>query len=438
MYVEAVPNRNSPPATLLCGSFRDQGKVRKRTLANLSKCPPHAIDALKAGLKGEPSPASSTPLPEPFEISASLPHGHVAAVLGTIRRLGLPRLLDRSDSPERKIALSLIAARILFPDSKLATLRSLAPEAILNSQKEGEDAPPRQSLNLTPSSTLAEELSIDISTLTLADIYGAMRWLFGRQRRIESGLAKEHLKEGCLALYDLTSTYYEGSTCPLANRDKKKGKLQINFGLLCDERGCPISSEVFAGNVGDPNTVSSQANKLGKQFGLNKVVLVGDRGMLTQARIDEDLRHLEGLAWISALNHKSVNTLVQEGTMEPELFDDYGVAEIKSPSYPGERLVVCYKPPLAKKRSEKRKELMAITEIKLAEIQKATQREKNPYRGEGRIGRRIQREVGKYKMLKHYELKIKENGFEFERNEESVTQEAAVDSFYIIRAGRIS
>ena len=441
MYIESVPNRNSPPAVLLRESFRDNGKVRKRTLANLSKCPAHAIDALKAALKGEPAPTASTPLSEQFEIVSSLPHGHVAAVLGTIKRLGLPRLLDRSDSPERKIALALIAARILFPSSKLATLRLLAPEAILNSQGQNEGAPPRQSLNLTPSSTLAEELGVDISTLTLADVYGAMRWLFARQKRIESGLAKEHLKEGCLALYDLTSTYYEGSTCSLAkrgySRDKKKGKLQINFGLLCDERGRPISCEVFAGNVGDPNTVSSQAHKLRKQFGLKKVVLVGDRGMLTQARIDEDLRHLDGLAWISALNHKSVNALVEEGSMQPELFDDYGVAEIASPSYPEERLVVCHNPALSKKRAEKRIELMAVTELKLAEIQKATQRQKNAYRGKDRIAQRIQRDVGKYKMLKYYELKIEEDGFEFERNEESVIKEAAIDGFYIIRAGKI-
>lgn len=442
MYVESVPNRNSPPAVLLRESFRENGKVRKRTLANLSSCPPHAVDALKAALKGGPSPVVSAPLSEQFEISASLPHGHVAAVLGTIKRLGIPRLLDRSDSSERKIALALIASRILFPKSKLATLRLLTPEAILNSQKKDENAPPRKSLDLIPSSTLAEELGIDTATLTLADVYGAMRWLFGKQKRIENSLAKEHLNEGGLALYDLTSTYYEGSTCSLAkfghNRDKKKGKRQINFGLLCDGRGCPISCEVFAGNVSDSNTVSSQATKLRTQFGLNKVVLVGDRGMLTQARIDEDLRHLEGLAWISALNHKSVNALVKEGSLQPELFDDYGVAEIQSPSHPDERLVVCYNPPLAKKRSKKRQEMLAITESKLAEIQKATQREKNPYRGEGRIGRRIQREVGKYKMLKHFELKIKEDGFEFVKDEESITKEAAVDGFYIIRSGKIS
>ena len=450
MYVEAVPNRNSPPAILLRESYRENGKVRKRTLANLSKCPAHAIDALKAALKGESSaPDSSShsgcgvnvPLNEQFEIAASLPHGHVAAVLGTIKKLGLARLVDRCDSRERKIALALVAARILFPDSKLATLRLLDPEAALHFQQD-EDAPPLTPLDLSPCSTLAEELGIDLGTLTPADLYGAMRWLFARQKRLEKGLARKHLKEGCLALYDLTSTYYEGSTCVLAqfghNRDKKKGKRQINLGVLCDEHGRPISCEVFAGNVADPKTVSSQASKLRKQFGLNKVVLVGDRGMLTQARIDEELRHLEGLAWISALNHKSVNALVKDGSVQPELFDDYGVAEIESPGYPGERLVVCYNPPLAEKRKNKRLELLKITDGKLAVIQNATRRARNPYRGKAEIGRRVQREAGKYKMLKHYTLKIEEESFDFERNEDAIAKEAAVDGFYIIRSGGVS
>ena len=234
MYVEKVPNRNSPPAILLRESFREDGKVKKRTLANLSKCPDHAIEALKAALKGDPVPAAagSTPLDEQFEIIASPAHGHVAAVVGTIKRLGIPRLLDRSDSQERKIALALIASRILFPDSKLATLRHLAPEAILNSIADDPDHP-RSSLGLVPSSTLAEELGLDIQSLTLDDVYAAMRWLFARQKRIEKAFARLHLQEGSLALYDLTSTYYEGSTCTLAhfghNRDKKKGKRQINL-----------------------------------------------------------------------------------------------------------------------------------------------------------------------------------------------------------------
>lgn len=442
MYVEKVPNRNSPPAILLRESFREDGKVKKRTLANLSKCPDHAIDALKAALKGDPpQTAASTPLSEQFEIVASPAHGHVAAVVGTIKRLGIPRLIDRSDSQERKIALALIAARILFPQSKLATLRFIAPEAILNSLAEDPNQP-RSPLDLVPPSTLADELGLDIASLTLDDIYGAMRWLFARQKRVEKALAKLHLHEGSLALYDLSSTYYEGLTCALAqfghNRDKKKGKRQINFGLLCDEDGRPISCEVFAGNVGDPMTVSSQAHKLRNQFGLKKVVLVGDRGMLTQARIDEELRHLEGVAWISALNHKSVNALVNEGTLQPELFDNFGVAEIQSAKYPDERLVVCFNPALAKKRSEKRLEMLAVTDGKLAKIQEATKRAKNPYRGKDRIGRRVQREAGKYKMLKHYELSIEEGGFEFARNEQSIAKEGALDGFYIIRSGRIS
>lgn len=439
MYVERVPNRNSPPAILLRESYREDGKVKKRTLANLSKCPPHAIEALKASLKGTPpSTNSNTPLCQQFEITASPAHGHVAAVLGTIKRLGIPRILDRSDSQERKIALALIASRILFPSSKLATLRLLVPEAALKSDADPSPVP----LDLVPSSTLAEELDLDIHSLKLSDLYGAMRWMLARQKRIEKALAKLHLKEGSLALYDLTSTYYEGTTCSLAqfghNRDKKKGKRQINLGLLCDQDGRPISSEAFPGNVGDPATVTSQTNKLRQLFGLKKVVLVGDRGMLTQARIDEELKHLEGLAWISALNHKSVNKLVKEGTLQTDLFDDYGVAEINSPKYPDERLVVCFNPPLAIKRTEKRRTMLEKTESILIKIQEATQRSKAPYKGKDKIGRRVQREAGKYKMLKHFDLEIEENGLTYARNEISIAAEAAVDGYYIIRAGRIS
>ena len=488
MYIEFVPNRNSPPAILLRESYREDGKVKKRTLANFSKCPPHAIEALKAALKDGPdSPAgaganrtasstqAATPLHQQFEITASTPHGHVAAVVGTLKRLGLPRMLDRADTQERRIALALIAARILFPSSKLATLRLLAPQAILNSndgnsnsnsnsnshdddnndddseddplddcndEPDAADASIDPLRDLMPSSTLAEELGIDIEALTLSDIYAAMRWLFARQKRIEKALARLHLKEGSLALYDLTSTYYEGSTCALAqhghNRDKKKGKLQINIGLLCDEAGRPVSCEAFPGNTGDPKTVTSQVRKLRKDFRLKKVILVGDRGMLTQARIDEDLRHLEGLAWISALNHKSVSKLVDEGSLQPELFDEYSLAEIESASYPDERLVVCFNPPLAKKRNVRRNEMLAKTEAILTTIKEAAARTKNPYKGKTKIARRVQREAGKYKMLKHFHLEIEEERFEFERNTESITAESALDGYYIIRAGRIS
>lgn len=480
MYIEFVPNRNSPPAILLRESYREGGKVKKRTLANFSKCPPHAIEALKASLKDGPGSAAganrtasstqaATPLHQQFEITASTPHGHVAAVVGTLKRLGLPRMLDRADTQERRIALALIAARILFPSSKLATLRLLAPQAILNSNDDDSEDDSEDDDDLTeefdqlrdcddkpdaadasidplrdlmPSSTLAEELGIDIEALTLADIYAAMRWLFARQKRIEKALARLHLKEGSLALYDLTSTYYEGSTCALAqrghNRDKKKGKLQINIGLLCDEDGRPVSCEAFPGNTGDPKTVASQVRKLRKDFRLKKVILVGDRGMLTQARIDEDLRHLEGLAWISALNHKSVSKLVEEGSLQPELFDEYSLAEIESASYPDERLVVCFNPPLAKKRNARRHEMIAKTEAILTTIKEAAARTKNPYKGKTRIARRVQREAGRYKMLKHFHLEIEEERFEFERNTESITAESALDGYYIIRAGRIS
>jgi transposase len=439
MYIDRVPNRNSPPAVLLRESYREGPKVRKRTIANLSKCPKHAVDALEAALKGQTpsSYAPSVPLADQFEVIASPAHGHVAAVIGTLKRLGIPRLLDRSDSQERKIALALIASRILFPNSKLATLRLLAPGAVLKRSSSTSDIQP-----LVPLSTLAEELDLDINSLTLDDVYGAMQWLLARQPRLEKAFAKAHLHEGSLALYDLTSTYYEGFTCPLAklgyNRDGKKGKLQINFGLLCDQSGRPISCEVFPGNVGDPSTVANQALKLRQQFGLRKVILVGDRGMITQARIDEDLQHLDGLAWISALNHSSVSALIKEGAFQPELFEDYGIAEIESSSYPGERLVVCFNPMLAKKRQAKREELLEVAASKLAAIREATQRAKKPYHGKDRIARRVERETGKYKMLKHYRLSFTETDFTFERNEESIKNESLLDGFYIIRAGHIS
>jgi len=422
MYIESVPNRNSPPATLLRESYRDEnGKVKKRTLANLSSCSAEQIAAFKTILKG--GHASALPLDEQFEIQRSLPHGHVAAILGTFRRLKLHNLLERKSSDERSLAMALIAGRILYPGSKLALSRHLNPN--------------------TATSTLGQELGL--KEVNEHDLYGAMRWLFDRQDKIQNRIAKCHLSEGSAVLYDLSSTYYEGSTCALAkrghNRDGKKGKRQINFGLLTTAQGCPIAVEVFPGNTPDPNTVSSQLKTLRQRFGLKKIVIVGDRGMITSARIDAlcDDSELGDFGWISALRSDQIRKLADGKHFQPELFDQRDLAEITAEDeFPGERLVVCRNPTLAGERKRKRDELLAETENKLQEIASACSRSRAPYHGKDKIARRLEREASKYKMLKHFDLEITETSLSFSRKEESIAAEAALDGFYIIRAGRVT
>lgn len=417
MFIETVRNRNSPPCILLRESFRDAGKVRHRTLANLSKWPKPVVEGLRALLKGRRDPEASPCAPgQPFRITRSRPHGHVAAVLSAMRKLGVPRLLGSKACPERNFCMAMIAARILFPGSKLATSRALGA----------------QTLN----STLARECGIGEDPHE-NELYAAMDWLLPRQNRIEKALASRHLDEGSLVLYDLSSSYFEGKKCPLAklghSRDGKKGKLQIEYGLLCNGAGTPVAIEVFEGNTADPATLGSQILKLRKRFGLRRLVLVGDRGMITQARIDEELRGVEGLDWISALRSSQIAALARKGLIEESLFDEKNLAEIQSPDFPGERLVVCRNPLLAFSRTLKREELLQATEENLLKIREAVSRTKAPLRGKAKIGLRAGGIINKHKMAKHFSLTITDTSFSFARREEKIAAEAAIDGIYVVR-----
>jgi Transposase DDE domain len=412
MYVESVPNRNSPPAILLREASRVDGKVVKRTLANLSAWPPLQVDSLRRLLKGEAvvSPADA------FQIQRSIPHGHVAAVLGTLRRLGLEPVLSRSPCSERNLVVAMIVARILEPSSKLATARGFRCETV--------------------TSSLAAVLGLD-DAVDETQLYHALDWLLTRQHSIENALAKRHLPEGSLILYDLSSTYFEGRHCPLArfghSRDERSGNPQIVFGLLTDSEGCPVAVEVFEGNTADPRTVAPQVDKLRQRFHLRNIVLVGDRGMLTSARIREDLQPREGLQWISALNSVQIQQLVHVGALQLSLFDQIDLAEIEHPSYKGERLIACRNPLLAEERSRKRKELLEATEKRLNKIAEATQRKKRRLRGRKEIGLAVGKVLGRYKMGKHFRLFIEEDGFRCERKQDNIGREAALDGIYVIR-----
>jgi transposase len=412
MYIESVPNRNSPPAILLRLCLRQGSKIVKRTLANLSSWPAAQIDSLRRVLKGESLVAPS----DAFHIERSAPHGHVAAALGTLRRLLLEPILSRSRCPERNLVVAMIVARILEPSSKLATSRGLHPD--------------------TASSSLASLLGLD-AAIEETQLYHAMDWLLLRQQNIENALAKRHLSEGSLILYDVSSTYFEGRHCPLAcfghSRDERRGNPQIVFGLMTNSQGCPIAVEVFKGNTGDPKTVAPQVQKLRQRFRLKQIVLVGDRGMLTSARIRDDLKPQEGLQWISALKSVQIQKLLQGGALQLSLFDQRDLAEIQHPSYPGERLIACLNPLLAEERSRKRKELLQATQKQLDKIVAATQRKKKPLRGRKEIGLAVGRILGRYKMGKHFRLFIEDDGFRCERKPDNIEREAALDGIYVIR-----
>jgi len=409
MYVETVPNRNSPPAILLRESFRQDGQVRKRTLANISDWPTEQIESLRRVLKGETFPSGGN-----LEIQRSLPHGHVAAIVGTMKKLGLAGLIDATRSPERELSLAMVGARILDPQSKLATARGLDPE--------------------TATTSLSETLQLEPATAD--DLYEAMDWLFARQSRIEDRLAKRHLSGGTLVLYDVTSTYFEGRCCSLAHlghsRDERSGNLQIVFGLLANSEGCPIAVEVFEGNTGDPKTVASQISKLKKRFKLERVIVVGDRGMLTNARIREDLQP-EGIDWITALRAPQIQALVSGGALQLSLFDERDLAEISHPDYPGERLIACRNPLLAADRARKREELLAATEKELAQIQSKTQRPRKPLRGKDAIGMAVGKVLGHYKVGKHFDIVIEDAGCRYQRKQAQIDAEAALDGIYVIR-----
>lgn len=411
MYIERVPNRSSPPAVLLRESWREGGKIHKRTLANLSALPADAVEVLRRALKGETLISAE----ESIRVERSTPYGHVAAVLGTIRRLKLDQVLGTKRSPERDRVLAMIVARVLAPDSKLATARGL-----------GEDS---------AFSALADALGLE--DVSADSLYRAMDWLLERQPAIEPKLAAKHLREGTLLLYDVSSTYLEGRHCPLAahgySRDGKPGKMQIVFGLLTTPEGCPVAVEVFAGNTADPATLASAVQKTRERFGLKRVVWVADRGLLTDKRIEVELRTDAGFGWITALRAPAVQALYEERVLQLSLFDEQGLAEISSSAFPGERLIACRNPQLGAERARKREALLRATEKELEKITKAAAREKRPLRGAEKIGVRVGRVLGRFKMGKHFRLEITDTSFYFERDPERIEDEARLDGIYVIR-----
>lgn len=413
MYIDRVPNRTSPPAVLLRESFRQNGKVKKRTLANLSKCPPHVIDGLRILLKGGFALRSPNDL---CSIVRSFPHGHVAAVLGSLMHLGLHAIIARSASRLRSLVIAMIVARVIDARSKLATARSLTTQTAVSSLGQ----------------------SLDLGAVDENELYQAMDWLAARQRGIEQRLAQRHLRDNTLILYDLTSSYFTGHCCPLAHRghsrDGKQGSLQIVFGLLCTAAGCPVAVEVFPGSTSDPMTVAAQVDKLRNRFGLSRLVLVGDRGMLTGARIREDLHGIDGLRWITTLRAPTIRKLLAAGQVTRSLFDERDLAEISSPDFPGERLIVCRNPLLAEQRRRKRRELLADTEASLAPIVQATQRTHRPLRGAGEIGMRVGKVISRRRMAKHFITEISDDAFSFRRDQQKIAAEEALDGLYIVRA----
>jgi hypothetical protein len=396
--------------SLLRRSYREGGKVKHQNLGNLSHLPPEIIALIRGALRGERYlPASDTCV-----ISRSRPHGHVAAVLATVRRVGLKEMLASRPSRQRDLAVALIASRILAPGSKLATYRGLQEDTGFN--------------------TLRECLAL--GDLEEHEVYEAMDWLGAHQERIEKKLAARELAEGCLVLYDVTSTYYTGRHCSLAkhgySRDGRK-EPQIVLGLVCTREGCPVAVEVFAGNTGDPKTLGVQLQKLRQRFGLRRVVLVGDRGMLTEARLREEVTPVEGLDWITALRAPAIRGLVEQGALQLSLFDERELAEIMTPDYPGERLIACRNPLLAQERARKREELLEETERELNKIVQATRRDKRPLHGKDRIGLRVGKVLDVRKMGKRFRLTITEEGFSYQREHEKIAAEAALDGIYVIR-----
>jgi len=412
MYVAKVPNRGSPPAVLLRESYREAGKVKNRTLANLSAWPEARVDALSRVLKGQPPPAAD--LDGTFEITRSLPHGHVAAVLGTARRLGLDELIDPVPSRHRDLVMAMAVAQVIDPGSKLAIARGLR--------------------DATAASSLGEVLGAGCCDED--DLYEAMDWLAARQQTIEDALAARHLAGGTLVLYDVSSAAFEGRTCPLGAighpEDGVRGRLQIVYGLLTSPEGIPVAIEVFAGNTGDPTTVASQVTKVKDRFGITKVVLVGDRGMLTAARLRQDVRP-GGLDWITALRAPQVKKLVRDGDLQLTLFDVQDLAEITSPDFPGERLVACMNPFLEAERARKRESLLAATEADLAKIAAACARARRPLRGQDTIAVRVDRVLKRRKVGKHFTIAITGDSFSYARNQDSVTAEAKLDGIYVLR-----
>jgi transposase len=411
MYIEAVPNRNSPPAVLLRETYRQDGKICKRTLCNLSHWPTAHIEGLRGVLKG------GTVIPaehDAFTVTRTLPHGHVAAALGTARKIGLDRVLGTDGNRCRDLVLAMMIGRILEPTSKLAATRALSPA--------------------TASSSLGEVLGL--GEVDDDELYAALDWLLERQPAIETALARRHLTNGTLVLYDVSSSYMAGRCCPLAkrgySRDGKKGTLQIVYGLLCAPDGCPVAIEVFDGNTGDPTTLAPQIEKLKQRFHLDHVVLVGDRGMITQARITDDIK-AAGLDWITSLRAPAIKELLNSGALQLTLFDQRDMASITSPDFPGERLVVCRNPDLAAERSRKREELLVATERDFTRIRAAVIRKRDPLRGTAEIALAVGEVLNTYKMKKHFALDITDTTFSFARKTTEIAAEAATDGIYVVR-----
>ena len=404
MHIHVVPNRGSPPTVLLRESYREGAKVGKRTLANLSSLSPAQIDAIRAALRGE----TLQPVAQRFEITASRSHGHVHAVALTLQRLGFASLIGSQPCRERELVLAMVAARIAAPHTKLATTR------------------------WWHTTTLAEDFGV--ADADEDDLYAAMDWLLERQDRIQKKLASRHLSAGALVLYDLSSSYFEGSCCPLAklgySRDGRKGMLQVNYGLLTDARGCPLAVSVHEGNVADSLTLLPEVKRLREDFGVEQLVMVGDRGMISNKAIEE-LRETEGVGWISALKSVSIRALVEQGHLQLGLFDERNLLELSSPDYPGERLVACRNPELAKLRTHKREELLVATEANLQKIKARVDAGK--LAGKDEIGLRVGKVINQYKMAKHFELTIGDNAFTFARRRDAIAAEAALDGIYIIR-----
>lgn len=406
MYIDVVPNRNSRPAVLLREAWREGKKVKRRTVANLTNWPKEKVEALRRVLRGE---TVVTPK-EAFHIERSLAHGHVEALLGTIHKIGLDTVIASKRSRERDLVIAMIAERLLHPSSKLATTR------------------------LMHTTTLAEELTV--TDADEDDLYRAMDWLLARQETIEKKLAAQHLAEGSSVLYDVTSSYYEGRTCPLArfghDRDGQKGKPIIVYGVLTDHQGCPVAVSVYPGNTGDPTTVPDQVETLKHRFGLSRLVLVGDRGMLTQTQLDT-VKTYPGLGWISALRSPAIRKLVEGGQLQMSLFDRTDLAEIASDEYPRERLIACFNPLLAEERKRKREELLVATEKELTRIARQVERRTRTPLDKAEIGKKVGSALKRFKMGKHFSLTIGEGTFSFMRKEKSIQREEALDGIYVIR-----
>ena len=416
-HVETIPNRNSPPAILLRKAWREGKRIRKQTLANLTHLPPELVEGIRRVLKGG---VVLTSPHEAFVVQRSLPHGHVAAVLGLCRQLGLPRLLYRTAGRTRELALAGLIARVLAPASKLATARQLSPD--------------------TAASSLGAVLGL--GAVSGNEVLNMLDWLLKRQPWIERGLARRYLKDATLVLYDMTSSYLEGRCCPLArfghNRDAKRGKQQIAIGLLCTGEGCPIAVEVFAGNTADPSTVATQVAKLKGRFGVRRIALVGDRGMLTTARIRETVAPA-GLDWLSALKTADLRKLLKPlkdgraAPLQPAGLQPDAVAEILSPDFPGERLMVCLNPRLREERARKREDLLQATEAILERIAGIVRRKGSKLRGLEKINRRVGREANRRKVEKHFDIVVKDDALSFTRNEAKIAAEAQLDGIYIVR-----